>query len=89
MIGAVRKPRAAAPAAENRGSSETGRRQVYFDRATGWVETPVHDRARLPIDAEIAGPAVIEEMSATTLLHPGQRATTDAAGNLIVTLLPD
>jgi N-methylhydantoinase A len=39
----------------------------------------------LPIGAEIAGPAVIEEMSATTLLHPGQRAVIDAAGNLIVT----
>ena len=90
MIGAVRKPRLMASAADSiRGSSETGRRPVYFDRATGWVETPVHDRARLPIGAEIAGPAVIEEMSATTLLHPGQRATTDAAGNLIVTVIPE
>ena len=52
---------------------------------TGWVETPVHDRSRLPVGAEIVGPAVIEEMSATTLLHPGQRAITDPAGNLIVT----
>jgi N-methylhydantoinase A len=67
----------------------TARRAVYFDRATGWVETPVHDRARLPLGAEIAGPAVIEEMSATTLLHPGQHATTDAAGNLIVTVLAE
>jgi len=90
MIGAVRKPRLMASAADStRGSSETGRRPVYFDRATGWVETPVHDRARLPIGAQIAGPAVIEEMSATTLLHPGQRATTDAAGNLIVTVIPE
>jgi N-methylhydantoinase A len=90
MIGAVRKPRILAPADDStRGSSETGRRLVYFDRTTGWVETPVHDRGRLPIGAEIAGPAVIEEMSATTLLHPGQRATADAAGNLIVTAIPE
>ena len=90
IIGAVRKPRIMAPAAgSSRGSSETGRRPIYFDRGTGWVETPVHDRARLPIGAEIAGPAVIEEMSATTLLHTGQRATTDAAGNLIVTVIPE
>jgi len=90
IIGAVRKPRIMAPAAgSSRGSAETGRRPVYFDRGTGWVETPVHDRADLPIGTDISGPAIIEEMSATTLLHPGQRATTDAAGNLIVTLLPD
>jgi N-methylhydantoinase A len=89
MIGAVRKPRILAPAASSRGGSETGWRPVYFDRATGWVETPVHDRDRLPIGAAIAGPAVIEEMSATTLLHPGQHATTDAAGNLIVTVVAE
>ena len=85
MIGAVRKPKLAVPASgRTHRSSETGRRPVYFDRTIGWVETPVHDRARLPTGAEITGPAVIEEMSATTLLHPGQRATMDAAGNLIV-----
>jgi N-methylhydantoinase A len=90
MIGAVNKPNLAAPAAEGiRGRSETGRRPVYFDQTVGWIEVPIHDRSRLPIGAEIAGPAVIEEMSATTLLHPGQCATTDAAGNLIMTVPPE
>jgi N-methylhydantoinase A len=83
MVGTVRKPALAAPAAIG-GKPEVGRRPVYFDAATGWAETPVYDRARLSSGSRLTGPAVIEEMSATTLLHPGQHAEVDAAGNLII-----
>jgi len=62
-------------------------RQVYFD-ATGWVATPVYRRAGLPVDTPVAGPAVIEEMSSTTVVLPGQRAHADAYGNLVVNLRP-
>ncbi len=37
----------------------------------------------------VAGPAIIEEMSATTLLHPGQTAMLDAGGNLILIVAPE
>jgi N-methylhydantoinase A len=87
IVGVVKKPHPAAVAASVEGkATPTAQRAVYFDAATGWLDTPVYERSRLSIGAEIAGPAVIEEMSATTLLRPGQRATTDAAGNLIVTV---
>jgi N-methylhydantoinase A len=85
-IGAVAKPNLAAAAADGFGRREIGRRPVYFDGASGWVETPIYDRLRFAIGAVVAGPAVIEEMSATTLLHPGRHAVVDAAGNLIVTV---
>ncbi|OWT80275.1 5-oxoprolinase [Achromobacter sp. HZ28] len=62
-------------------------RQVYFDTA-GWVATPVYRRAGLPVDTAVAGPAVIEEMSSTTVVLPGQRAHADAYGNLVVNLRP-
>jgi N-methylhydantoinase A len=32
----------------------------------------------------LAGPAIVNEMSATTLLLPGQTATVDAFGNIVV-----
>jgi len=90
IVGVVKKPKATTIAASVEGkATPTAQRAVYFDAATGWLNLPVYDRGRLPIGGEIAGPAVIGEMSATTLLHPGQRATTDAAGNLIVTVFAD
>jgi N-methylhydantoinase A len=63
-----------------------GRRSIYHGAAHGWMDTPVYARSRLGADVEIAGPAVIEEMSSTTVLGPGQRARVDAIGNLVVTL---
>src|SRR5262249_9721266 len=87
IVGAVSKPKPAATAlARNAEVSPVMRRAVYFDAITGWMDTPGHDRAALPIGGGIKGPAIVEEMSATTLIHPGQSARMDAAGNLIVTL---
>jgi N-methylhydantoinase A len=61
-----------------------GRRQVYCGAAAGWRDTPVYRRAGLPIATPIAGPAIIDEMSATTLVLPGQSAVVDKLGNIIV-----
>lgn len=60
--------------------SET--RPVWFDG--GWIDTPVYAREKLPLDAMIDGPAILEQLDATTVLEPGDRATSDADGNLIV-----
>lgn len=60
----------------------TGTRDVYFDG--GWATATIYDRDRLPPEAVIAGPAVIEEMSATAVIAAGQRAVVDPHGNLIV-----
>jgi len=71
-----------APASEV-GDLASGRRQVYFG-ADGWCETPILQRERLAPRQGIAGPAVIEEMSATTLVLPGQRARLDEGGNIVI-----
>ncbi len=63
-----------------------GRRSIYYGAAHGWLATPVYGRAKLSAGNEIAGPAVIEEMSSTVLLAPGQRATVDRIGNLIINI---
>jgi N-methylhydantoinase A len=83
-VGIVAKPQIAAATEAGTAAAETARRQVYF--AAGWIDVPVYDRALLGAGTQIAGPAVIEEMSATTLLHPGQHAIVDPAANLSVTV---
>ena len=59
-------------------------RPVYFDGA--WVETPIYQRERLPADATIAGPAVIQQLDTTILVEPGSEARADALGNLVLTV---
>ncbi len=49
------------------------------------VQAPVHDRDQLDPGAEIAGPAIILEASATTVVEPGWTARVDDHDNLILT----
>ena len=49
-----------------------------------WLETPVYHRERLPLDAVLSGPAILEQMDATTVLEPGDRAVTDTDGNIVI-----
>jgi N-methylhydantoinase A len=56
------------------------RRPVRFDGAVH--DCPVWDRERLPADAELRGPAIVEEFGATTVVPPGWRGALDAHGNL-------
>jgi N-methylhydantoinase A len=61
------------------------RREVYFSEAGGFVECATYDRYRLARDNVIAGPAIVEDKDATTVIHPGYRAEVDRYGNLILT----
>ena len=72
------------PDAGNIADARLAVRPVFFDMAHGWQDTPVYARERLPVGATLAGPAVIDEMSATTLVFPGQSASLDADGNVIL-----
>ncbi|WP_404934327.1 hydantoinase/oxoprolinase family protein [Nitratireductor sp. L15S-10] len=60
------------------------KRQVWF--AGDWHDTPVYARERLPLDAEIEGPAILEQLDTTTVIEPGDRAASDADGNIIITV---
>lgn len=59
-----------------------GRRQVYLDE--GWVGVPVYDRERLRPGNVVAGPALVEQMDATTLILPGQAGRVDGLGNILI-----
>ena len=60
-------------------------RLVYFEEAGGFADCPVYDRTRLRPGNVIQGPAIVEQMDATTVILPGQRATVDAWANLLLT----
>jgi N-methylhydantoinase A len=59
---------------------------MYIDAKHGWREATVYQRERLPVGQDFAGPAIVNEMSATTLILPDQTAVVDPWGNLIVTV---
>ena len=65
-------------------SAPGSRRSVCFGAADGWVESAIYDRDTLGAGVEIQGPAVIEEMSSTTVIAPRQSVRVDDFGNLIV-----
>jgi N-methylhydantoinase A len=66
--------------------ARAGMRRAYFGERHGWLDTPVYDRDLLPVGAALQGPALIEEMSATTVMGVGHHAVVDAYGNLVITL---
>ena len=65
-----------------------GTREVWFAEIGGWRKTNVLDRTKLLSGNVIAGPAIVEEHDASTLVHPGWEATVDQQGNLVVRSSP-
>ncbi len=59
-----------------------GRQRISL--ASGGVEAPVYDRARLGAGVTFEGPAIVKQLDATTLLLPGQTAEVHKFGSLIV-----
>lgn len=60
-------------------------RAVYFE-GRGWVDTPVHDRGALAAGTRIVGPAVIDQLDATTVVPPATRAEVDEWLNIRIHL---
>nr|MEB3859664.1 hypothetical protein [Desulfurococcales archaeon] len=59
-------------------------RSVYYGPDRGFVETPVYDKAKLPVNVDIEGPAIIEEKTSTIIVPQGFTARKDRYGNVIV-----
>jgi N-methylhydantoinase A len=59
-------------------------RETYLPEAGGWSACPVYDRALLGPGHCLSGPAIVEQMDATTLILPGQVAEVDGYGNLLI-----
>ena len=59
-------------------------REVWLPEEGGFVLCPVYDRDRLRAGNRIAGPAIIEQMDATTVVLPGMAARVEPYMNLIL-----
>ena len=80
--------RGAAPEPEPTGrpaATPIEHREVWFG-PDGALLTPVFERTTLAPGQRLTGPAVIEQLDATTLIFPCDRALVDAGGNLLIEL---
>ena len=66
------------------GEAMIGERKLYAGGA--WHTAAILDRGRLPLGATVAGPAVIQQIDATTVVEPGASAHVDKVGNLRITV---
>jgi len=64
-----------------------GRRSVYFNELGAYVETPVYDHYKLPLDQPINGPGIIEQRESTAVVGPSGTAHVDGHGNLVINIL--
>jgi N-methylhydantoinase A len=85
-IGVTPRPRRAPLPEGSRDAAAAlkGHRDVWFAEAGGWQRTDVLDRTKLLRGNVIAGPAIVEEHDASTLVHPGWHAAVDEHGNLLL-----
>lgn len=65
--------------------AQVGERSVFYGPDESWRPTPIYQRSALPVAEAISGPAIIEEMSSTTIVLAGQKAVVDAFGNILIT----
>ena len=89
-IGKINKPHLRQIGADDSplSAAQKDMRSVYFAECEGYVECPIYDRYRLSAGAVLEGPAIVEELDATTAIHPGYQTLVDGFGNLILTETP-
>jgi N-methylhydantoinase A len=78
------QPRAAAapPAPRPTADAVKGKRQAAFNATM--LETTLYERDRLDVGATVAGPAIVEQFDATTVIPSGWSAQVDGYRNLIL-----
>jgi N-methylhydantoinase A len=65
-------------------AAKLGSRRVWF--SDGWHDTPVYAREKLPLDATLDGPAILEQLDCTTVVEPGDTVRQDRLGNLLISV---
>ena len=81
---AYRDRRVAAGAAEPPAEAARPSRAVCFDESGQLSDCRVYDRSRLLHGNVVSGPAIVEEVVATTVVLPGYEAAVDEYGNLVI-----
>ncbi len=76
------EPREEPPSPAAAGDAIKGRRPISLGGAM--TDATIYERDRLGIGAVIAGPAIVEQFDATTIVPPGWRGQVDGLRNLIL-----
>jgi N-methylhydantoinase A len=88
LIETPRLPTYAQGGAQPPGEALIGRRKIFFEsdqaEKAGWRDAQIVARDKLLAGNRVEGPAVIDEVSATTVLYPGDIATVLPTGSLLV-----
>jgi N-methylhydantoinase A len=66
-----------------RARRERARRRVYFS-GRGWIDAACVPRDTLGTGARVVGPAIVQQLDATTVIPPGQHGRVDRYGNLVI-----
>jgi N-methylhydantoinase A len=66
------------------GAARRAVRKVYFAETKGFVDCASYNRYKFSTGDVIPGPAIVEEMDSTTVIHPGFQAEVDRYGNLLI-----
>jgi N-methylhydantoinase A len=64
--------------------AKTGERLVFFGKEHGALTAQIYNRELFEPRHKISGPAIIEQLDTTTVIHPEQEATVDEYGNIII-----
>jgi N-methylhydantoinase A len=64
--------------------ARTGTRKVFFGKEHGMLQTQVYSRDALEPGHKLSGPAIVEQLDTTTVIHPEQEVTVDDYRNLIM-----
>jgi len=64
--------------------AKTGERRIYFGKEHGMLNCQIYTRDPLEPGHKISGPAVIEQLDTTTVIHPEQEGTVDNYRNIII-----
>ncbi len=86
-VGSLEKP-AHPPVPHGSSASDharKGRRTAQHRESGGLLEWSVYERDRLEAGNRLEGPAIVEEMTTTTLVPPGHTLTIDELGNMVIT----
>jgi len=59
-------------------------RSVYFSDAGGFVETAIYEGDLLKAGHCFSGPAIVESVDTTAIIHPGQEVEVDAYLNILI-----
>jgi len=80
-FGVIDKP-SLSPLALHATGATSAKRDVYFSGQ--WHSCPVYEREGLGVQAQLAGPLIVEEFGSTTVVEPGWLLRVDKYGNLML-----